>query len=105
MICPKCSSDYLDGVQVCVACHVLLVSDASSKPIKGNGHLVHFITYLSRNEAESARNLLECHGIEAIVSMDELRGVRLWIHKTDAPRVIKIFQENTLTENKLQKTH
>ena len=98
MVCPKCSCDYIDGVKVCVACHVLLVRDPSLESVNGNGKLVHFITYFSRNEAETGKNLLESFDVDAIVSMDEIRGVRLWIHKEDARKAIKIFQENTLYE-------
>ena len=85
MVCPNCSGDYIDGVKICVACHVLLVN---------------FITYFSRNEAAAGKNLLERFGVDAIVSMDEIRGVRLWIHKEDAHKAVKIFQENTLAKKK-----
>ena len=100
MVCPNCSGDYIDGVKICVACHVLLVKDPSSEPINGNDRLVHFITYFSRNEAAAGKNLLERFGVDAIVSMDEIRGVRLWIHKEDAHKAVKIFQENTLAKKK-----
>jgi len=105
MVCPKCSGDYIDGVKVCVACHVLLVKNPSLEPVNGNGRLVHFITYFSRHEAEAGKNLLENNDLDAIVSMDEIRGVRLWIHREDAHKAIKVFQENTLAEKKLKKTH
>lgn len=105
MIYPKCSGDYIDGVKVCVACHVLLVKNPSLEPVNGNGRLVHFITYFFRHEAEAGKNLLECFDIDAIVSIDEIRGVRLWIHKEDAHKAIKIFQENILAEKKPEKTH
>jgi hypothetical protein len=100
MVCPNCSGDYIDGVKVCVACHVLLVEDSSREPVNGNGRLVHFITYFSRHEAAAGKNLLECFDVDAIVSMDEIRGVRLWVHKEDAHKAVKIFQENTLAKKK-----
>ena len=95
MVCPNCSGDYIDGVKVCVACHVLLVEDPFRESVNGNNRLVHFITYFSRHEAAAGKNLLECFDVDAIVSMDEIRGMRLWIHKEDAHKAIKIFQENT----------
>jgi len=94
MVCPKCSSDYIDGVKVCVACHVLLVEDSLREPVNGNGRLVHFITCFSRHEAETGKNLLERFDVDAIVSVDEIKGVLLWIHKEDAHKAVKIFQEN-----------
>jgi hypothetical protein len=105
MVCPKCFGDYIDGIQVCVACHVLLVKNPSQEPVNGNGRLVHFITYFSRYEADAGKNLLECFDVDAIVSFDEIRGVRLWIHKEDARKAVKIFQENTLAEKNPEKTH
>jgi len=105
MVCPKCSGDYIDGVQVCVACHILLVQNPSKEPVNGNGRLVHFITCFSRREAEAGKNLLECFDVDAIVSIDELTGVRLWIHKEDANKAVQIFQKNTLAEKKSEKTH
>ena len=105
MVCPKCFGDYLDGVNVCVACHVLLVKDASRESALGKGRLVHFITYFSRREALAGKNLLECFGVEAIVSVDEIRGVRLWIHREDRQKAVKIFQENSLTDKVNQNTH
>ena len=105
MICPKCSSDYIDGVDLCVTCHVPLVKDSSCKSANGNGSLVHFITYFSRYEAEAGKNLLECFGLDAIVSIDEIWGIRLWVQKEDARKAVKIFHENTLAEKNPKKTH
>jgi hypothetical protein len=105
MICPKCFGDYLDGVKVCVSCHVLLVKDPSWEPINGDGRLVHFITYFSRREAETGKNLLGCFDVDAIISSDEIGGVRLWINKEDAHKAIEIFQENTFAAQKLEKIH
>ncbi len=105
MICPRCSGDYIDGVKVCVACHVLLVKESPREPKNGNNRLVHFITYFSLHEAEAGKNLLECFDVQALISNDEIRGVRLWIHKEDAHKAVRIFQENTCAEKKLEKTH
>ena len=105
MICPNCSSDYLDGIKVCVACHILLDNDSSPKPVNGKGRLVHFITYFSRFEAKAGKNLLEYFGVDATVSADEISGIRLWIQKEDIRKAVKIFQENTLSEKKQEKTH
>ena len=105
MICPNCSGDYLDGVNVCVTCHVLLVKDSSCEHENGNGNLVHFITYLSRYEAAAGKNLLECFDIDAIVSIDELWGIRLWVKKEDAHKAVKIFQKNTLEGKNTEKIH
>ncbi len=100
MICPKCLGDYIDGVKVCVVCHVPLVEESLREPKNGNSRLVHFITYFSLHEAEIGKNLLECFDVDAIVSNDEIRGVRLWIHKEDTHKAVRIFQENTCTEKK-----
>ena len=105
MVCPNCNSDYLDGIKVCVTCHILLDKDSSPEPANGKGRLVHFITYFSRPEVESGKNLLECYGVDATVSADEIRGIRLWIKKEDVPKTVKIFQKNTLAEKKREKTH
>lgn len=102
MVCPKCASEYNDSAKACNGCRVLFVDGYGVKPIgeNGNGKLIHFITCFSRQEAESGRSLLETHDIEAIVSMDEIRGIRLWIHKQDAQSAIKIFQERAAAEKK-----
>lgn len=100
MLCPQCASEYSENVKACIDCRVLLVDGSGVKPIgeNRNGKLIHFITCFSRQEAESGRSLLETHDIEAIVSRDEIRGIRLWIHKEDAQSAIKIFQERTAAE-------
>ena len=105
MVCPKCFSDYIDGVKICLTCHVLLDQDSHSVPSNGNGKLVHFITYFSRHEAEAGKNLLECFDVDARVTHDEIRGIRLWIHKEDAHKAVKIFEANTLAEKKLENAH
>lgn len=66
----------------------------------GNGKLVHFMTCLGRQEAESGRDLLENSGIGAVVSFDENGGVRLWIHSEDASTAIDIFQKRAAAEKR-----
>jgi hypothetical protein len=102
MRCPQCASEYSENAKACIDCRVLLVDGPGVKLIdeNRNGKLIHFITCFSRQEAESGRSLLEIHDIEAIVSRDEIRGIRLWIHKEDAQSAIKIFQERTAAEKK-----
>ena len=102
MVCPKCAGEYIEGVKVCVNCRILLVDDLSVNPTNGsgNGKLVHFMTCFSRTEAESGKNLLIDRGVEAIVSMDEIRGVRLWIHKENGQKAIQIFQERMATQKR-----
>ncbi|MCJ7582782.1 MAG: hypothetical protein MUP98_19875 [Candidatus Aminicenantes bacterium] len=105
MVCPKCSSDCIDGAKICLACHVLLDHDSHRVPANGNGRLVHFITYFSKREAETGKKLLEWFDVDALVSIDEIRGIRLWIYKEDVHKAIKLFEANTLAEKKLEKPH
>ena len=102
MVCPKCFSEFFEGVKVCIDCRILLVDELAADPLFGNGSdkLVHFMTCFSKHEAESGRSLLESHQIKAIVSMDEVRGVRLWIHNNDARKAIQVFQERTAEEKR-----
>ena len=107
MVCPKCACEFIEGIKVCVDCHVLLVEELPADPFDGNGNgkLIHFITYFTKQEAESGKRLLASNRVDAIVSMDETRGARLWIHKDDALKAIKIFQARTAAEKKSEETH
>ncbi|MGD2295013.1 MAG: hypothetical protein PVF22_04170 [Candidatus Aminicenantes bacterium] len=107
MVCPKCACEYTEGIKVCVDCHVLLVNNSPQEFFQGNGNgrLVHFITYLTRQEAESGKKLLETNRVEALVSMDEIQGVRLWIHKEDAQKAVQVFQAKAAAEKKSKTPH
>lgn len=98
MVCPKCCREYIDGVEVCIDCRMKLTNGLTAVPVNGNVKLVHFMTCFSRQEAQSGRTLLAAHDVEAIVSMDEIRGARLWVHREDSQKAIQIFQAKMTAE-------
>ena len=105
MYCPKCRSEYVEGVNECTDCHVALVAELPPQEEEEFDYenFVVFKTYLNRPEAELAHSVLDANGIEAFISSDDaggvrpelafFRGVRVSVHQGDLQKAEELFQE------------
>jgi hypothetical protein len=111
MVCPQCKCQYLEGITICIDCHIPLVeylqeepspSDRSTIPEKD---LITFQRFPKQHEAEVAKGLLESNGIPAIVSWDDWGrigiqkfdkkgyGIRLMIKEEDLKLAQEVFRD------------
>jgi hypothetical protein len=111
MYCPKCKSEYLEGVRECIDCFIPLVeylpdeNDDFYQTYEPGKDLVTFKRFPIHHEAEVARGLLEANDIDAIVSWDDWGrintpkqdekgfGIRLMIKEEDLKRAEEVFRD------------
>jgi hypothetical protein len=113
MFCPKCKSEWLEGVTICADCGTHLVeylpeetqSDYDQSVPRELRDLVTFKRFPRQHEAQVARGLLNANGIDAIVSWDDWgriipqkygkskHGIRLMIKEEDVKRAEDVFRE------------
>jgi hypothetical protein len=110
MFCPKCRSEYVEGITECAECQVPLVAELPPEDTVEYEyeHFVTLETYHARHEAELQKSVLEANGIEAVIESDDVggvgpalaftRGVRLLVHKDDAQKAQVIFQDLEATQ-------
>jgi hypothetical protein len=103
MICPKCESEYVDGIKTCIDCGTELI------PVEEfEGHLVHpkdwVIIYSCDDpiEAEMLKSNLQGAEIESIIisqkdrnypTVGDLSVVKLLTKKTDAQEALAIIND------------
>jgi len=105
MFCPKCRSEYVEGISECDDCHVPLVAELPEEA-EDEYEYEHFVsvrTYLTRAEADLDQSVLAANGIESFVASDDaggirpelafFRGVKLMIHARDLDQVERIFED------------
>lgn len=72
--CPKCKSEYVEGIDDCTDCHVLLVDELVEEP-PGNERGKKFVllhTFPSMVYAEMVKGALENKGIPCLMKSDML---------------------------------
>lgn len=105
MFCPKCRSEYVEGISECDDCRVPLVAELPEEA-EDEYEYEHFVsvkTYFTRSEADFDQSVLAGNGIESFVASDDaggirpelafFRGVKLMIHAKDLERVEQIFDD------------
>ncbi len=111
MICPKCESEYVDGIKTCADCGTELI------PVEEfEGNLVHpkdwVIVYTCSDplEAEMLKSNLSGADIETIIisqkdrsypTVGDLAVVKLLTKRTDSQEALEIIQDinNSKTED------
>lgn len=103
MICPKCESEYIEGIMECPDCGTELVPYEEFE-----GHLIHhedwviIETFSENYEAEMYKANLEGAGIEAIilgqkdrsiVAKGDLSVVKLLVKKSNAVDALEIIDD------------
>ena len=70
MFCPKCRSEYVEGISVCDDCRMPLVAELPEKA-EDEYEYEHFVsvkTYFTRSEADFDQSVLAGNGIESFVA-------------------------------------
>ncbi len=109
MFCPRCASEYLEGITECEDCGVKLVAELpkfehSDEPLK-------MLRVTGPTEAPMIEELLENNGIEAILqgqaaaatipAAGDLNEVRIWVsasHAAHANELIEAFFDDDSEE-------
>jgi hypothetical protein len=83
MVCPKCKSDYIDGIYTCSDCNVPLVDflPQTEEPSKRQFDDVTFVsvyTPLNSQEVSIIKMIMEREGIPYHVKNDRLHGAVLY---------------------------
>jgi hypothetical protein len=77
MFCPKCKSEFIEGITICSDCHIPLMETLPKEkdPIHPSD-LVCLKTFMYRHEAEIEKGLLEANGIDSLILGDDAGGLR-----------------------------
>jgi hypothetical protein len=103
MFCPKCQSEYVEGITECADCQVPLVPELPAEEIPELGDFTVLRSYASRQDAELSKSLLEANGIDALIASDDAggtvagleltEGVQLLVKPGDQQKAEELFQD------------
>lgn len=109
MICPKCNSEYIDGIYTCSDCDVRLVDHLPTSEAQRENDLtdVNFVSVynpINSQEVSIIKMILEREGIPHHIKNDRLHGavlfslqgpgkMELFVPEEFADRTIKLLRE------------
>ena len=108
MFCPKCKTEYIEGITHCADCKIPLVQwlpgeeRSNEESAAVDNDLFPIMTFQANEEALIAKGFLESNGVAAILSSEEtfhvhgklssFRGIQLLIRKEDQQDAEDIFR-------------
>jgi hypothetical protein len=83
MICPKCKSEFIEGVYICTDCKIPLVdflpvSDEKSEDQFADTNFISVYTPISSQEVSIIKMIMEREGIPFYIKNDRLHGAVLF---------------------------